>query len=92
MITLFLDTTIAKKAKVKLEKDSHLVCETENDSPLIAIKEALAKAQVSLTEIDTFESNPGPGSYTGVRVGAAVVNALNFALGKKAAVIEPIYQ
>lgn len=92
MIKLFLDTTTAKLAKVKITQDDKAICGYETESPLIAIKEALAKGELELSDIDEFAANPGPGSYTGIRVGLAVSNALNFALGKKFEPIVPIYQ
>lgn len=92
MNRLFLDTTTAKKAKVTIFKDSKPICENENTSPLVSIDQCLEKARLSLKDIDEFSANPGPGSYTGIRVGLAVVNALNFALGKAAKRVEPIYQ
>lgn len=91
MIALKLDTTTAKKAQVKIFRNSELVTETENESPVISIQEALEKANLQLAEIDEFSANPGPGSYTGIRVGLSVVNALNFALGKEFKSVEPIY-
>lgn len=91
MIILSLDTTTAKLAQVKITKDSVVLGENENPSPLVSIKETLEKTNLKLNDIDEFTANPGPGSYTGIRVGAAVVNALNFALGKKTAQVEPIY-
>lgn len=90
MNELQLDTTIAKKAKVKLLTDNKKF-ESENESALLAVKEVLEKAGLDLNEIDNFSANPGPGSYTGIRIGAAVINALNFALGKEFTPIEPIY-
>ena len=87
-----IDTTVAKVAKVKILEGSTLLAETEKDSPLVALKEALGKSGLKLSDIDKFESNPGPGSYTGIRVGAAVCNTLNWVLGKDAKAIEPIYE
>ena len=91
MIKLFLDTTTAKLAKVKITQGEKVICENENESPLISINQCLEKADLKLSDIDQFAANPGPGSYTGIRVGLSVVNALNFALGKEFAPIEPIY-
>lgn len=91
MIKLFLDTTTAKKAKVTITKNSELVCENENESPLLSIEESLKKTSLKLEDIDEFAANPGPGSYTGIRIGIAVAAALNFALGKELKTIEPIY-
>ncbi|HSX58199.1 MAG TPA: hypothetical protein VLE47_02945 [Candidatus Saccharimonadales bacterium] len=92
MIKLTLDTTLAKVAKVSLTSEEKTLVEVTGTSPLPAIEEALKKAGLKLAEIDQFDSLPGPGSYTGVRIGAAVANTLNFALGKKFELIEPIYQ
>ena len=91
MIKLFLDTTTAKLAKVRITQDDKAICEYETESPLITIKKALAKEKLELSDIDEFSANPGPGSYTGIRVGIAVAGALNFAFGKELKPIDPIY-
>lgn len=41
----------------------------------------LQKAHLSLNQINKIEVATGPGSFIGLRVGAAVANALGFALG-----------
>ena len=43
MISLKLDTTVAKVAKVEIIRDSSLLVSCESDSPLVAIKKALEK-------------------------------------------------
>lgn len=91
MIILKLDTTEARKARVEIARDGGLVIVILGDSPIPTIDKALTESKLSLKEIDQFTSNPGPGSFTGVRIGAAVVNALNFALNKKVQLVEPIY-
>ena len=87
-----IDTTIAKLAKVKILEGSTLLSEVEKDSPLLALRAALESSGQKLSDIDKFESNPGPGSYTGIRVGAVVCNTLNWVVGKDAKLIEPIYE
>ena len=91
MVILYLDTTTAKLAKIKINQDEKVICENENESPLISIQEALKKINLRPEDIDEFSANPGPGSYTGIRVGISVINALNFALGKEVKPVEPIY-
>lgn len=86
-----LDTTVAKKAVAELWKDDYLVAKSENDNPLSAIKDLLTQEKIELSSIDHFDANPGPGSFTGVRIGAAVANTLNWSLGNNFKVIEPIY-
>lgn len=45
------------------------------------IQELLKKHNLQMADIESIEVNPGPGSFTGVRVGVSIANALGFALG-----------
>lgn len=92
MKKLFLDTSVSKKANVKIFEGNSILVEINSDSSLLAIKEALEKTQLDLDDIDHFEANSGPGSYTGLRVGAAIINTLNWALKKDHQPIEPVYE
>lgn len=49
---------------------------------LPAIDELLNKAGVKLSDIDCFSAVVGPGSFTGVRIGVATVNAFGYVYGK----------
>ncbi|SRR5258708_635131 len=58
------------------------------------IDSLLKEHKTTLQEITHIEVNPGPGSFTGVRVGVTVANALGFALGipvNEKESIEPVY-
>lgn len=92
MIILKLDTTEARKARVEIAKDGRVLIVILGESPIPTIDKALTESKLSLKDIDQFTSNPGPGSFTGVRIGAAVINALNFALNKDAALSKPVYE
>ena len=81
---LFINTTVAKKAVVSLiDKDGGVIAQEEAEEPLIAVDKLLRKTKRKLEDIEEISSHPGPGSFTGLRVGAAVAQTLNFALGKK---------
>ena len=59
------------------------------------LMELLKKHNLTLTDITAVEVNLGPGSFTGVRVGVAIANALSFALNipvnNQKHPVEPIY-
>lgn len=103
MTTLVLDTTDSKKIIVGLKINNKKYVKTEkiqsNKTQIILplIDEALKKHSVKLKDISAVQVNAGPGSFTGLRVGLAIANALSFARkipvnGKKVGeIILPIY-
>jgi tRNA A37 threonylcarbamoyladenosine modification protein TsaB len=92
MKSLFLDTTTAKVAKVEIKDGEKILVSKEGVTPLETISEALDQVNLKPEDIDEFVANPGPGSYTGIRIGLAVSNALNWVFGKKVAPKDPKYQ
>src|SRR3989338_8608596 len=81
IMKLLIDTTQTKKAIVKLENGKKV--QKVGDSPLPLIEKILSQEKIKLCDLTEIKAHPGPGSFTGVRVGIAVANALNFALGRK---------
>ena len=86
MITLVLDTTDNKKIVVGLRiKDKEYVETkhiTSNKTQIILpmIDEILKKHSLKPEDLSAIKINTGPGSFTGLRVGLAIANALSFVL------------
>jgi tRNA threonylcarbamoyladenosine biosynthesis protein TsaB len=89
MILLALDTTAAV-ATAALFQDGILVAEREADAGkkhaetvLPMIDQLLEENGINIAQLDCFAVDIGPGSFTGVRIGVSLVNALAFATGKQ---------
>ena len=48
-----------------------------------AIKDLLKRNNLDLKDISEFVSMPGPGSFTGLKVGVTIANMFNWLLGRK---------
>ncbi len=89
MKTLFLDTSDSSNINAKLEIDGNVFEEISTaktkrpESILILVEKLLKKANLNFSEIDTIKVKRGPGSYTGLKVGTSIANALSFALQKQ---------
>ncbi len=88
MMLLAVDTT-ASVATAALFCDGILLGEKEADATkkhaetvLPLIDDLLEQNGVSISQIDLFAVDIGPGSFTGVRIGVSIINALAFASGK----------
>jgi len=104
MVKLFIDTRDNQKVSAKLEKDGKLYEEFSSkelkrpESILVLIENVCKKADLKTNEIDEINVEEGPGSFTGLKVGVSVANALSFALSKKVngrvlgEIVEPIYE
>ena len=79
---LYLDTSDNKKTVVALD-DDRLEKPTGIDKSqqvLDLIDQILKRNKKKLTEITEIEINLGPGSFTGLKVGVSVANALAWVL------------
>ena len=95
MFKIYIDSRLRKQTTVSLfektflfwfKKDS-LVVEAD---PADALSEILRKNNLGLDQISSFKAYPGPGSYTGLKMGHAAVNALNWVLKGTPAVKLPL--
>ena len=84
MKILALDSTAKTASAAVLDGDLALSVlslnngNTHSESLLPMAEEVLRRAAVPLDEIDLFAVTAGPGSFTGVRIGVAVVKGLAF--------------
>lgn len=94
---LYLDSTDNKKTIIRLDDQEFL---KEVDSPREQnvfgfLIECLKVKGTEIQSITEIEVNPGPGSFTGTRIGVTIANALAFAknikVNGKVPPIEPIY-
>lgn len=100
---LYFDTSDKSKIIVKLYKNSKLLSEkvemrTYSSQVLLqAIEYICLKNNIVPNNISEIEINKGPGSYTGLKVGASVANMLSWYLkipvnGKKNKILKPKFE
>ncbi len=87
MNKLFIDTSDNKKLFIALDskgiKDSVLLESDKlvrSEKALPVIEKLLKRNGVNVEDIGKIEVNEGPGSFTGIRVGISIANALSFLL------------
>ena len=84
--TLFIDTSAINTAKIALEIDGKRYEKTseskivKSQMVLPLIEQILTEHTLKLTDITAIMVATGPGSFTGLRVGATVANALGYLL------------
>jgi len=79
---LFIDTSSAEKVVIGLN-DERFETEARKEKSqklLPFIIETLKKKKKKIEDIKEIEVNTGPGSFTGLRVGVSVANAIGWAL------------
>jgi tRNA threonylcarbamoyladenosine biosynthesis protein TsaB len=88
MVTLAVDTA-SKTASVALLEGTTILGESflnigknHGETLLPEIKSLLTRNSVAIDEIDLFAVTLGPGSFTGLRIGASTIKGLAFTVGK----------
>lgn len=96
MYILGVDTTGARMS-VALSDDSKILYEIYGDESkkhletlMPGVENVLLKCKVNLGDIGLFAVSIGPGSFTGIRIGAAAVSALAQAAGKPVAQVDTL--
>lgn len=97
---LYIDTSKRDEVKVAIEFNNKLYKKTvkniQSQNVLQLIDKLLKEKKFKLKDVKEIEVKTEPGSFTGLRVGVSVANALGFALkipvnGKKAGEVHPSY-
>lgn len=101
MAGLYIDTSNSEKIIVKIN-DLGVVEDARHEKAqklLSVIDKVLKKEKVKLSQITSIKVDPGPGSFTGLRVGASVANTLGWVLGipvngrdVRKTQVEPLYR
>jgi len=96
MRILAVDTT-TESASVAVLEDGRLRAETgvdlfgtQSTRLLAAVEGLLESLGITVRDLDGFAVSPGPGSFTGIRVGLSTVQALAFASGKAIAPVSSL--
>ncbi len=91
MLTLAFDTS-SKSASVAVLRDDVILYDAlinnglnHSEVLLPAIEQACAQAGIKIEEVDLFACTMGPGSFTGLRIGAATLKGFLLAADKPAA-------
>lgn len=80
---LYIDTSDSEKIVIKLDSKKVVSpAKKQRAQKLLSLIDQTLKGKgSSIDQISQIEVNTGPGSFTGLRVGISVANALGFALG-----------
>lgn len=97
MITLALDSTAKAVSAALLDGDTCIGKAFADDGnthscTLLPMIEALLKdASLAVDDVDLFAASAGPGSFTGVRIGAATLKGLAYGRNKPCAPVSALY-
>jgi len=79
---IYIDSRIRDNVAVILKEGDKVVRSVTCHDPVEGVAEILKIENLQIQNIEKFELVNFPGSFTGLKIGAAAVNAFNFCLGK----------
>ena len=97
MIILALDSTAKAAAVALLDGEKLLTKEMHDDGNthsctlLPMVERLLAASSLTVDDIDLFAASAGPGSFTGVRIGAATIKGLAFGRNTPCAAVSALH-
>jgi tRNA threonylcarbamoyladenosine biosynthesis protein TsaB len=82
-MVLYIDTSDRDEIKIALDGEFFITSSKKEKSQKLLpfIEEVLKKNRKTLKDITELKVNTGPGSFTGLKVGVSVAQALGFTLG-----------
>lgn len=90
MLTLAFDTSF-KTVAVAILRDNAILYDTiinvdlnHSEVLLPAVNQACLQTRIKIADVDLFACTIGPGSFTGLRIGASTLKGFMFATGKPA--------
>lgn len=96
-MTILAVTSSAATASAALLSDGRVIAEMSAnpeskhaETLLPLLQELLAATGTALANVDAFAVDIGPGSFTGIRIGVCVVNALAFAGQKRVIAVDSL--
>ena len=84
MYKIYINTTTRYKKEVTLLKNETKIDSINGDIDIVtSIQGILKQNGLSLKDIQEVVPNPGPGSFTGIKIGIVIANVLNWVTEKK---------
>ena len=80
MFRIYIDSTDRYKKSVRLSRDGEIIDEISGRIDIIpSVKDLLDRNNLKIKQVK-FAANPGPGSFTGIKIGITIANILNWTL------------
>lgn len=94
LLALSTSGAVASAALIENGACTHALAADESrrhaETALPLVEALLRQADTALAEIDCFAVDVGPGSFTGVRIGVSIVNAMAAACGKRVVPVDAL--